>query len=72
MSESISMTRSEINEAMAKFFADGGKVTKLPDGPDYRFNPYGARVAHSNTVDLTATEDPGTKKQREDFESNTL
>ncbi len=31
MSESIRMTRSEVDEAMARFFANGGKVTKLPD-----------------------------------------
>ena len=51
---------------------DGGKITKLPDGPNYSFNPYGVRVVHNAVVDLTATEDPGTKKQREDFETNTL
>ena len=56
MSESIKMTRSEINEAMAKYFADGGKVTKLPDGPNWNFNPYGVRVPKSNNVDLTAIE----------------
>ena len=56
MSESIKMTRSEINEAMAIFFADGGKVTKLPDGPNWNFNPYGVRVPKSNNVDLTAME----------------
>ena len=66
------MTREEVKKAMNRFLKDGGKITKLPDGPDYRFNPYGARVAHSNRVDLAATEDPGTKKQRDDFETNTL
>ena len=66
------MTREEVKEAMNRFLKDGGKITKLPDGPNYRFNPYGVRVANSNAVDLTATEDPGTKKQREDFETNTL
>ena len=66
------MNREELKEATDRFLKEGGKIEKLPDGPDYRFNPYGARVAHSNAVDLTATEDPGTKKQREDFETNTL
>ena len=66
------MTREEVKEAMNRFLKEGGKITKLPDGPNYRFNPYGVRVAHSNSVDLTATEDPGTKKQREDYETNTL
>ena len=66
------MTREEVKEAMDRFLKEGGKITKLADGPNYRFNPYGVRVANSNAVDLTATEDPGTKKQREDFETNTL
>ena len=66
------MTREEVKEAMDQFLKEGGKITKLPDGPNYRFNPYGVRVANSNAVDLTATEDPGTKKQREVFETNTL
>ena len=66
------MTREEVKEAMNRFLKEGGKITKLPDGPNYRFNPYGVRVANSNAVDLTASEDPGTKKQREVFESNTL
>ena len=66
------MTREDVKEAMNRFLKEGGKITKLQDGPNYRFNPYGVRVANSNAVDLTATEDPGTKKQREVFESNTL
>ena len=66
------MTREELKEATNRFLKKGGKITKLPDGPNYRFNPYGVRVANRNAVDLTATEDPGTKKQREDFETNTL
>ena len=72
MSESIKMTRSEINEAMAKFFADGGKVTKLPDGPNWNFNPYGVRVPKNNNVDLTAMEDPDSKKQIQALEERTL
>ena len=73
MSESIRMTRSEINEAMARFFADGGKVTKLPDGPDFRFQPYGVRVKEDMTepkIDLTALEDPANKKQEKVVEAN--
>ena len=66
------MTREELNKAMVRYLADGGKITKLPDGPDFRFQPYGVKVANCNAVDLTATEDPGTKKQREVFETNTL
>ena len=67
------MTRSEINEAMVRYLANGGKVTKLPDGPDFRFQSYGVKVPPSDPkVDLTVMEDPSTKKQREAFEANTL
>jgi hypothetical protein len=66
------MKRSELNEAMAKYFADGGKVTKLPDGPDFRFQPYGVRVKPGLGVDLTVAEDPGTTKQRKVVESNSV
>ena len=73
MSESIRMTRSEVNEAIARFFADGGKVTKLPDGPDFRFQPYGVRVKENMTepkIDLTALEDPANKKQEKVVEAD--
>ena len=69
------MTRSEVNEAMAKFFANGGKVTKLPDGPDFRFQPYGVRVKEDMTepkIDLTALEDPANKKQEKVVEANSV
>ena len=66
------MTRSEINEAMVKFFSNGGKVTKLPDGPDFKFQPYGVRVKPGSKVDLTVMEDPGSKKQIEVFEASKL
>ena len=69
------MTRSEVNEAMAKFFANGGKVTKLPDGPDFRFQPYGVRVKEDMTepkIDLTALEDPANKKQEKVVEADSV
>ena len=75
MSESIKMTRSEINEATARYFANGGKVTKLPDGPDFRFQPLGVRVKEDMTepkVDLTVYEDPANKKQLAVVESNSV
>ena len=75
MSESIKMTRSEINEATARYFANGGKVTKLPDGPDFRFQPHGVRVKEDMTepkVDLTVYEDPANKKQLAVVESNSV
>ena len=71
MSESIRMTRSEVNEAMARFFANGGMVTKLPDGPDFRFQPHGVKVKESFSVDVTATEDPANIKQETALEKNT-
>ena len=66
------MNRKELNEATAKFLADGGKVTKLPDGPDTRRYAYGVRVPISNNVDLTLGVDPANKKQVSAFERNSL
>ena len=66
------MNRSELNEATAKYLANGGKVTKLPDGPDFRFQPYGVRVKEDMTepkIDLTALEDPANKKQEKVLEN---
>ena len=65
------MTRSELNDATAKFLAKGGKVTKLPDGPDFRFQPHGVKVKESFSVDVTATEDPANIKQETALEKNT-
>ena len=67
------MKRSELNEAMTKYFANGGKVTKLPDGPDYRFQPYGARVQPGDPkVDLTVSDTPTTKQQINYVEKHSL
>lgn len=63
------MTREELSEATNKFLNGGGKITKLPDGPDFRFQAYSVGVPKSNRVDLAATEDPTSKKQIEAFES---
>ena len=65
------MNRGELNEAMARFFANGGKVTKLPDGPDFRFQPHGVKVKESFSVDVTATEDPANIKQETALEART-
>ena len=73
MYESINMTRTEINEAVTKFLAGGGKITKLPDGPDHRFQPYDIKVSPTDPkVDLTVTETPTTKQQLSYFEKNSL
>ena len=71
------MNRKELNEAVTKFLAGGGKVTKLPDGPtSLWFNrsvqTYGVRVPISNNVDLTLGVDPANKKQVSAFERNSL
>tara|TARA_B100001250_G_scaffold150409_1_gene128918 strand:+ start:788 stop:1009 length:222 start_codon:yes stop_codon:yes gene_type:complete len=73
MSESIKMTRSELNEAIVNFLANGGKITKLPDGPDYRFQPYGVKVTPGDPkVDVTITETPTTKQQISYVEKHSL
>ena len=66
------MTRKELSEATNKFLNGGGKITKLPDGPDFKFQAYSVGVPKSNRVDLTAMEDPKSKKQMEAFESGKL
>ena len=67
------MTRSELNEAIVNFLANGGKITKLPDGPDYRFQPYGVKVTPGDPkVDVTVTETPTTKQQINYVEENSL
>ena len=67
------MTRSELNEAIVNFLANGGKITKLPDGPDYRFQPYGVKVTPGDPkVDVTITETPTTKQQISYVEKNSL
>ncbi len=66
------MKRKELNEAVVKFLAGGGKVIKLPDGPDTRWQTYGVRVPISNNVDLTLGVDPANKKQVSAFERNSL
>ena len=66
------MNRSDLNEAVQSYLNKGGKITKLPEGPDFRFQAYGVSVKPSNKVDLTSMEDPSSKKQTEAFESNKL
>ena len=67
------MKRSELNEAFNNYLKNGGKITKLPDGPDYRFQPYGVRVTPGDPkVDLTITDSPTTKQQISYVEKNSL
>ena len=67
------MKRSELNEAVNNYLKNGGKITKLPDGPDFRFHPYGVRVPPgAPKVDLTITDSPPTKQQISYVEKNSL
>ena len=67
------MKRSELKEAVNSYLKNGGKITKLPDGPDYRFQPYGVRVTPGDPkVDLTVTDTPTTKQQIFYVEKNSL
>ena len=63
------MNRSELNEAVKSYLKNGGKITKLPDGPDFRFQAYGVRVPNSMSVDTTAGQDPVNKKQLSYYEN---
>ena len=67
------MTRTEINIAVNTYLKNGGKITKLPDGPNFRFQPYGVRVVPGDPkVDVTVTETPTTKQQINYVEENSL
>ena len=67
------MKRSELKEAVNSYLKNGGKITKLPDGPDYRFQPYSVRVTPGDPkVDLTITDTPTTKQQISYVEKNSL
>ena len=69
----MKITRTELNEEVTKYLKNGGKITKLPDGPDYRFQPYGVRVPPGDPkVDLTITDTPTTKQQISYVEKNAL
>ena len=65
--------RKKLNLEILKYLKKGGKITKLPDGPDYRFQPYGVRVASGDPkVDLTISDSPTTKQQISYVEKNSL
>ena len=69
----MKITRTELNEEVTKYLKNGGKITKLPDGPDYRFQPYGVRVTPGDPkVDLTITDSPTTEQQISYVEKNSL
>ena len=69
----MKISRKKLNLEIVKYLKNGGKITKLPDGPDYRFQPYGVRVAPGDPkVDLTVSDPPTTKQQISYVEKNTL
>ena len=69
----MKITRTELNEEVTKYLKNGGKITKLPDGPDFHFQPYGVRVTPGDPkVDLTITDTPTTKQQISYVEKNSL
>jgi hypothetical protein len=39
----MKISRKKLNLEIVKYLKTGGKITKLPDGPDYHFQPYGVR-----------------------------
>ena len=69
----MNISREKLNLEVVKYLKNGGKITKLPDGPDYRFQPYGVRVTPGDPkVDLTITDTPTTKQQISYVEKNAL
>ena len=69
----MKISRKKLNLEIIRYLKNGGKITKLPDGPDYRFQPYGARVTPGDPiVDLTITDSPTTKQQIKYVEENSL
>ena len=66
------MNRSELNEAVKSYLKSGGKITKLPDGPDFRFQAYGGRAPNSISVDTTAGQDPVNKQQLSYYEKSAV
>ena len=69
----MNISREKLNIEVVKYLKNGGKITKLPDGPNYRFQPYGGRVTPGDPkVDLTITDTPTTKQQISYVEKNSL
>ena len=69
----MKISREKLNLEIVKYLKNGGKITKLPDGPAYRFQPYGVRVTPGDPkVDLTITDTPTTKQQISYVKKNSL
>ena len=69
----MKISRKKLNREILKYLKNGGKITKLPDGPDYHFQPYGVRVTPGDPkVDLTVSDSPTTKQQISYVEKHSL
>ena len=69
----MKISRKKLNLEIVKYLKNGGKITKLPDGPDFRFQPYGVRVTPGDPkIDLTVTDTPTTEQQISYVEKNSL
>ena len=69
----MKISRKKLNLEIVKYLKNGGKITKLPDGPDYRFQPYGVRVTPGDPkVDLTVSDTPPSEQQISYVEKNSL
>jgi len=66
----MKISREDLNESIDKYLKNGGSITKLPDGPNFRFQTYSVRVPSSMSVDTTASEKPFTKKQITHFKKS--
>ena len=69
----MKISRKKLNLEIVKYLKNGGKITKLPDGPDFRFQPYGVGVTPGDPkVDLTVSDTPTTEQQISYVEKNSL
>ena len=68
----MKISRKKLNREILKYLKNGGKITKLPDGPNFRFQAYGVRVPNSISVDTTAGQDPANNKQLIHFEKSAV
>ena len=68
----MKISLKKLNLEISKYLKNGGKITKLPDGPNFRYQSYSVRVPTSMSVDTTAGQDPANKKQLIHFEKSAV
>ena len=66
------ISRQVVNDSVANFLKNGGTITKLPDGPNFRYHSHSVRVPSSMSVDTTATQEPANKKQLRHFKKSAV